>query len=85
MRAFLRLLYTDQIDPLDWQSPADPSGHAAESNGPPLEILLGVAVLAQKYLVNRVLASTVEAFKARLEKGRKFEGAWRLAVSHHPM
>lgn len=63
-RTFLRLLYTGQVDPVDWkESCADDS---KPSNKVPLQVLLELARLAKQYMVDGVIQLVVEAAKNRL-------------------
>lgn len=62
MRVFLRLIYTAHIDPADWGK-----GDSADNNTKlPVELLLQVAKLAKRYMVDAVLSIATQALKARL-------------------
>ena len=82
MRVFLRLLYTGQTDPNDWNElpvsvsvpprPTRPPTRVPETSSNnaelALEYLIEVAVLARKYMVDYVTVAAVDALKFRLYK-----------------
>lgn len=76
MRTFLRLLYTGQVDPVDWKAKslqqAD-SGEAETSSKVPIQILLEIAKLAKTYMVGNVMQLVVETVKTRLREAQEVD------------
>lgn len=71
MRTFLRLLYTGQVDPVDWkQLCADDS---KPPNKVPIQVVLELARLAKQYMVDAVIQLVVEAVKNRLAEAHEHD------------
>eukprot|EP00930_Biecheleria_cincta_P088297 TRINITY_DN7752_c0_g1_i1.p1 TRINITY_DN7752_c0_g1~~TRINITY_DN7752_c0_g1_i1.p1 ORF type:complete len:321 (+),score=46.41 TRINITY_DN7752_c0_g1_i1:44-1006(+) len=79
VRTFLRLLYTGQVDPVDWKGSCAADLELARlakqescavdskpSNKVPVQILLELARLAKQYMIDGVIRLVVEAAKGRL-------------------
>eukprot|EP00928_Gymnodinium_smaydae_P054692 TRINITY_DN38424_c0_g1_i1.p1 TRINITY_DN38424_c0_g1~~TRINITY_DN38424_c0_g1_i1.p1 ORF type:complete len:373 (+),score=56.48 TRINITY_DN38424_c0_g1_i1:34-1152(+) len=83
MRVFLRLIYTGQINPEDWE----PSPDSAQAEVP-FPILVEVLVLAKKYLIPDVVSEIVQVLKSRLARAQTekdvqaFEDIFALGIKH---
>jgi len=70
MRIFLRLLYTGQVDPVDWKAKSilHDDSESGDSGMVPIHILLEIAKLAKMYMVEGVMQLVVETVKNRLRQ-----------------
>merc|ERR1712129_571925 len=64
MRVFLRMLYTGQVDPRDWQASGEHT--ASTCLELPMPILLDIARLSKKYMVSDTLEMCIDVLKKRL-------------------
>mmetsp|Transcript_99465 Transcript_99465/g.176484 ORF Transcript_99465/g.176484 Transcript_99465/m.176484 type:complete len:299 (+) Transcript_99465:94-990(+) len=80
MRVFLRLLYTNLVDPLDWSG-------ISSSRNMPAKVLFEVIGMARKYMVVHVQEAAMEALKLRLYRAAtkgdlsNFEDLWRTSIA----
>lgn len=78
IRVFLRLLYTGHVDSSDWTT-----GSIGE-DAVPLDIIVGVAVLVKKYMVEPLVDLTTQTVISRLNSLLQDEskvGSWEEAMS----
>lgn len=72
MRVLLRLIYTAHVNPSDWEEitqAASGDGTAQPDNQKmPLDILIDVATLSKRYMINSTLSMATQVLKTRLKE-----------------